>query len=89
LQEKNIKPKSYSNQLKGGHKDGIEQDSPSISSNETATLTKLNSPQQLCSSIQNLEQEVNTSMAMVSICDACVVSVSGQDHVTPDQQNKT
>ena len=95
LQEQNIKPMAYLKQSQEGEasrNSGTVQDSPSISTNKNTTPIKLNVPQQFCSSLENLEQVVNTSMAMISIGapptsssdkNSLIVSVSKQDKVTP------
>lgn len=94
MQEENIKQITYSNQLKEGANNRTEQDSPLISSNKTATLSMLDSPQKLWSSMQNLEQSLNTSMARGSIGDALTSSsnpdslVSAQDSITSFQYDK-
>jgi len=72
LRQQKIKPKTDSNQWKEGEatsSDETGQDNPTTSNNETATLFKLNSPPQIFSSLVNLEQQLNTSMATVSIDD--------------------
>jgi len=77
----------------------ISVQDPSLISNNANTSIKFNTPQQFCSSSQNFEQQVNTSVNIISIGDVPIssnnvnslaVSASGQTKATSflyNQQN--
>ena len=77
----------------------ISVQDPSLISNNANTSIKFNTPQQFCSISQNFEQQVNTSVNIISIGDVPIspnnvnslaVSASGQTKATSflyNQQN--
>ena len=100
VRDRNINPKACLQQSDDGEETtsgGIVQDDPSSSSNLSAPSRQSDSPQQFC---HNFEQQANTSTVSAgdastssSNLNSFVVSVIGQDNVTPyysqDQQNNT
>lgn len=98
VRDRNINPKACLQQSDDGEattSGGIVQDDPSSSSNLSAPIKQSDSPQQFC---HNFEQQANTFTVSASDAstsssnlNSLVVSVIGQDNVTPyysqDQQN--
>ncbi|XP_065884879.1 helix-loop-helix protein hlh-2-like isoform X2 [Dysidea avara] len=102
VRDRNINPKACLKQSEDGEvttSGGALQDDPSSSSNLTPSINQSDASQQFCYSQQKLEQQANSSMVTAgdastssSNLNSLVVSVIGQDNVTPfhysqDQQN--
>ena len=82
MKQQNKKPKIHSKQSEEREiisNNKIDPDPCTISNNETASLVNLNGPQQFCSRLENLEQQLNTPIATASISNASSSNASSSN----------